>query len=234
MENYWFNPGNLSFYPESVYGVKTKQIPDPDFEWPMVTVPDPEFQYDPDDGTRLEPDYIEIPDPDAQPPLVDVPNPDCNIPVDAVPVTNNVYEAVLVARSNGKVISADDDGQPVISEPKPPSLNELAKQKRREIDAAAKAAIAVLRDSYPDYEQLSWDRQEREARAGEGLLIESIALARELSLDELIPRILAKVEEYEVLAGQIIGTRQGLFDQIDDALNAGDRDTLENITWPNE
>lgn len=198
MENYYFNPDDLLFYPESIYGARAIAV------------------VDEQTGEESE-----------------VPNERCLLPASAVLVDQATYETVLIARQDGKTIRAGDDGQPVIEDAPPISLAALAIAKRGEVDRASSAALRAVRSDYPDYEQLSWAQQEREAQEGSGPLIESIAQARGISLADLIERILAKVAAYSVAAGRVIGLRQALRDQIDAAEAAEDRDTLEAIQWPN-
>lgn len=117
------------------------------------------------------------------------------------------------------------------------SLEEFSTRQRAEIDAASVAALDQVRSDYPDYEQLSWERQEREARDGGGPLIQAIADARGLSLEELISRIIAKADAYQAAAGVVIGRRQALRDQIDAIEVSEDLDddekrrAIEAITW---
>lgn len=56
-----------------------------------------------------------------------------NIPTDAVEITNEEHAALLDAQSNGKVIQADKNGNPVAVDPPPPTQEEL------ELIAAAEA-----------------------------------------------------------------------------------------------
>ncbi|MCE8002538.1 hypothetical protein [Billgrantia ethanolica] len=119
----------------------------------------------------------------------------------------------------------------------PEKVDTLAARKRVDIDAASVAALDQVRSDYPDYEQLSWERQEREARDGAGPLIQAIADARGLSLEELIERIIAKADAYQQAAGIVIGRRQALRDQIDateadeDLDDDAKRAAIAAITW---
>ncbi|MCE8028804.1 hypothetical protein HOP54_08895 [Halomonas daqingensis] len=135
------------------------------------------------------------------------------------------------------LIRPDEDGRPNLTTPPPAPIDELAARKRLEIDVASTAALAEVRSDYPDYEQLSWERQEREARDGGGPLIQAIADARGLSLEELIERIIAKADAYQQAAGIVIGRRQALRDQVD-AIEADEgldddakREAIGAIKW---
>ena len=111
------------------------------------------------------------------------------------------------------------------------SIDEWAAIKRSEINAASVQALSGVRNEYPDYEQLSWDRQEREAKEGGGPLIDSIAAARGLEISELIDSILEKANLYQQAAGAVIGKRQALEDQIAAALEAEDREAIQALSW---
>lgn len=118
-----------------------------------------------------------------------------------------------------------------------PTVSDLAAERRAEIDSDSVAALDQVRSDYPDYEQLSWERQEREAREGGGPLIQAIADARGLPIEELISRIIDKADAYQAAAGIVIGRRQALRDQID-AIEADEalddnakRAAIEAVTW---
>ncbi|MDY0164507.1 hypothetical protein [Desulfobotulus sp.] len=82
------------------------------------------------------------------------------------------------------------------------------------------AAMAALAGSYSAHEKLSWDKQEAEARAyladssSPTPLLSGIAAARNLTVEDLAQRVLAKVAAYEVAAGQILGEQQRCEDSI--------------------
>ncbi|MCE8034629.1 hypothetical protein EKK97_14090 [Billgrantia tianxiuensis] len=118
-----------------------------------------------------------------------------------------------------------------------PSVSDLAADRRAVIDAASVAELDQVRRDYPDYEQLSWERQEREAREGGGPLIQAIADARGVAIEELISRIIAKADAYQQAAAAVIGRRQALRDQIvaiehEDSLdNDAKREAINSINW---
>jgi hypothetical protein len=51
-----------------------------------------------------------------------------NIPADAVTITKEQHIALLSAQTIGKVITADEDGKPVLADPAPPTLEDMTKQ----------------------------------------------------------------------------------------------------------
>ena len=95
------------------------------------------------------------------------------------------------------------------------------------VNHRSEAALKVIRDQYPDYEQLSWDKQESQARAWLAEpstvtpLIDAIAEHRQLDKTELCQRIVAKAVAYESAVGAVIGDRQAQEDRL-----------AEVTTWP--
>ena len=129
------------------------------------------------------------------------------------------YVGGEVNQQTGEVVDGEwiDLGQP---EAPPKTQEELLRLLRRECDRR----LEILRQDYPDSEVLSWDKQEAEARAGGGPLIQALATARGIPLEVLIDRILEKSQRFAVASGAIIGQRQ----RIEDQIQAGAR-TYE---WP--
>lgn len=108
-----------------------------------------------------------------------------------------------------------------LSEPPPPSVDDIASAKLREIKAACDAEVAALAAKYPDTEILSWYRQEREARELQAdpnaatPLIDNIAAQRGITREDLAGRIIAKAHAYALDAGAAFGRRQALEDQLE-------------------
>ena len=92
------------------------------------------------------------------------------------------------------------------------------------INYECESRLRKLRETYPDSEVISWDKQEAEARAGGGPFISALAQVRDITSTDLIERILAKADAYAVISAQIIGQRQVLEAQI----IAGDT----SVVWP--
>lgn len=68
-------------------------------------------------------------------------------PEDAAPISVRWYEYLIQGQSEGKIIVADGYGSPVLSDPAPPSLEQLIQegtQKKTDLLAMADAAIAPL------------------------------------------------------------------------------------------
>ena len=146
-----------------------------------------------------------------------------NILADAVEITAEQHVVLLEGQSRGKLIQADANGRPVLVDPPPLTLDEAKAAKLTEINAACDAEIEAIKVSYPDTEVMTWDKQEREARAlvldatAGTPLIDSIASARGLDRVELAQRIAAKDAQYRVYSGTLSGVRQRIEDQIDAA-----------------
>jgi antitoxin component HigA of HigAB toxin-antitoxin module len=89
-----------------------------------------------------------------------------------------------------------------------------------EIKAACEDDLASLQASYPESEVLSWDKQEREARAFKAdpassvPLIANLAAVRGISVSDLADRIIQKADAYTAAIGQALGRRQKLEDQL--------------------
>ena len=51
-----------------------------------------------------------------------------NIPADAVEITTEEYQVLLEGQSQGKIISADKNGKPVLKDPPPPTPEQIIAQ----------------------------------------------------------------------------------------------------------
>lgn len=86
----------------------------------------------------------------------------------------------------------------------------LAGELARECDMIADSMLA----EYPQAERLTFDAQVQEAEAGgDRPLLEAVAAARGIDVDELAERVLANRQRYLAAAAAIIGKRQALMDQ---------------------
>ena len=103
------------------------------------------------------------------------------------------------------------------------TLEEVKAQKFAEINTACDKALATLTATYPERELLSFDKQEAEARAlvagdrSNIAHITAIAEARGITVDDLAQKIVAKADAFSVLSGTIIGHRQALEAQVEQA-----------------
>lgn len=89
-----------------------------------------------------------------------------------------------------------------------------------EINAACEAELSALQNAYPQSEVMSWDKQEREARAfvenpaTPVPLISALAAAREVDPADLVDWIILKADAYTAAIGAALGKRQKLEDQL--------------------
>lgn len=65
-----------------------------------------------------------------------------NIPADAVEITSEEHAALLAGQAQGKRITADASGRPVLVDPPAPTLSEMATSAKAAIDAEAGTARA--------------------------------------------------------------------------------------------
>ena len=61
-----------------------------------------------------------------------------NIPKDAVEITEELHKELLEGQSNGKIITSNEKGHPILVDPTPPTYEELVAR----VEAARKAAYA--------------------------------------------------------------------------------------------
>ncbi len=103
-----------------------------------------------------------------------------------------------------------------------------------EINNAFDKEMYIISSKYPDAEKLSWDKQEKEARAylidstSPTPMLDAIATARDIDKTTLARKIVEKADAYSVAVGQAIGKRQAL----EDAINAATTlEELEAVKW---
>lgn len=151
--------------------------------------------------------------------------------VEREPFRGREHDAELLAIAESLMSEAQAQHD---APPPPPTLAEAKAAKRREINAAYAAELAAITDDYPDVERLTWDKQEREARAwaddntASTPLLDGIAAARGLSLSELVSRVIAKADAWIDASGAATGHRQALEDAIDAAETVED---VEAVAW---
>jgi|GEM_PF-3057321 len=237
--HYW-NAADGGFYECQYHGARIKQIIDPDFEWPLIQIPDPTWQGEPDKAPT-----IEVRDDTVAPPMIEVPNPETKIPAEAVEITAEHYQQLLDGLSKGKRIQADEDGHPVLVDPPPESLEQLAARKRRELDAARDAAFAagleydfngendvVQTRPQDQINLLSLQAQaQRLIAAGQPEVLLTFRglqnVNRELTATEIDALTLAALGHIE----KIYQKNWQLKDRLDAALEAEDREGIEQLFW---
>jgi hypothetical protein len=126
--------------------------------------------------------------------------------------------------------------QPYI--PPVPTLEEAKAAKLAEINTAANKTIAALTTTYPDREISTFDKQEAEARAymadpeAPTPLLSALAKARDIDMDELVKRVIAKADAFAAASGYIIGQRQALEDQLDACRTVKEVQNILVIIYP--
>lgn len=117
----------------------------------------------------------------------------------------------------------------------PWSLEQLRERKVTEISTEAQQQANAYMAQYPEFERLTWDAQEREARAfladdlTDTPTLSPIAQARGLSVVELAERVVNKADTFRAAAAQLAGTRQALEDQI---MAAETIEQVRAVIWP--
>lgn len=108
---------------------------------------------------------------------------------------------------------------------------------KRRINAAYEAHINAILADYPLSETLSFEKQEKEARAWQAdnaaatPYIDALLVERPLSKYELVARIINKADAFTWASGMATGKRQRLEDEINTAYGAGDTAALDAIQW---
>lgn len=126
--------------------------------------------------------------------------------------------------------------QPYI--PPVPTLEEAKAAKLAEINTAANKTLAALTTTYPDREISTFDKQEAEARAymadpaAPTPLLSALAKARDIDMDELVKRVIAKADAFAAASGYIIGQRQALEDQLDACRTVKEVQNILVIIYP--
>lgn len=169
-----------------------------------------------------------------------------SVPNDVVEVTAERHAELLDGQTAGKRITAGADGLPMLADPPPLTIEQLAAQKRREIEAGlANALTAGMSYTMPDgaddvVQMQAEDRQNLlglaiEARdlqvAGETGAVQEFRAASNtrypMTPDQIIALTDAALAHYKALLQQSWDRK----DVIDAALAAGDREGIEVVVW---
>jgi hypothetical protein len=110
--------------------------------------------------------------------------------------------------------------------------------KRAVINAQCDQRINAVVSSYPETEILTFPKQEEEARAyaadpaSATPMIDALAASRGVGKEDLVNRILAKVDYFAQYTGLVIGYRQKLEDRVNAASDA-ELDGIDPLAgWP--
>lgn len=113
-------------------------------------------------------------------------------------------------------------------------LEKAKSAKLAEINKAAEAQVAAIRRQYPQFEIDSWTEQKSEALAyqadssAETPFLFGVAKERGISLDELVEKVMKKVELYRNTVAPVTGKRQRLEKRINTIKNSNE---LSFISW---
>lgn len=114
------------------------------------------------------------------------------------------------------------------------ALADAQAAKLSDLRTAYEEDAAAVKAGYPASEVLSWDKQEREARAYQAdataatPFLDALAAERQIDKAELVSRIMAKVADYEAYVGTLTGKRQ----RLEDAVNAATTEAeVAAIIW---
>lgn len=108
------------------------------------------------------------------------------------------------------------------------TLAQAKAQKLAEISRRCDATLKPIKEGYPEAEQQTWDKQEREAREGGATpLLSALAAARGIDLGELKARVIAKADAFAAYSGAAIGRRQRCEDQIEAAQTVAEVDAIQ-------
>lgn len=174
-----------------------------------------------------------------------------DIPLNAKPITESYYQALLNGQTEGKQIVGDEKGYPVLVDPQPSPFHQLVEgkwvissekqtalleqHKNQLIEKLADKTDSLksqLLVGYPQTEIDSFYRQEAEALAyrknpsAPTPMLHQIAQSRQVPFALLVEKVLEKSNAFAYAIGGVIGMRQGFEDRI---LAAQNQDELEQI-----
>ena len=96
--------------------------------------------------------------------------------------------------------------------------------------------ITDMKATYPDVESQSWDQQRREAEAytlddmAATPLLSAIANTRDITISELVAKVIANASEYDASYGEVLGEYQKKRDLLN-AIDLDDSSTWDNINF---
>ena len=150
------------------------------------------------------------------------------IPKSAVKITKEERQKMIQWMNNKGRIDIED-GAIKFLDPHPPKVKDLKWSLIQYLDNQTEHALQGLVQRYPKSEQMSWSKQESEARAfqidslAQTPLLDAIVSERGKSKKDLAQRIIEKAESFSLASGKIIGKRQYFEKHIDQC------ETLEQL-----
>lgn len=162
-----------------------------------------------------------------------------SMPTDAKPISDARYGELIEQLKNGGSLSADENGDPVVTYGPPKTLQELAAAAMAQVNAEYTRRMGAIADDYPLHERESWPVQLQEARELQSdpdavtPWIDLCAAQRGMTREELAGRIVAKDLAYREVSGFLTGVRQKHEDEIAALLAAGEesREALQDYWY---
>jgi hypothetical protein len=141
-----------------------------------------------------------------------------NIPADAVEITREQHAALIEGQSQGKVIAADADGQPVLQDPPKPTLEQVVASALKTIETFARDVRHQIAGTSDDAEIAGWNNKLRIAKAVldktateseiQAMATEAQARGDGKTAEELAAIVVAKGEKFAVVVGLIDGMKR--------------------------
>jgi hypothetical protein len=135
------------------------------------------------------------------------------------------YDDEQVSQGYGKDLTPITEQEAMAIANPLPTTEQVKQTKANEIDTKAQQHIDSLVPVYPEFEKLTFEKQEQEARAylADNTLatptLTSIATERGLTVLELATRVVAKSDQFTQLAATVAGKRQAYHDQLANAVD---------------
>lgn len=145
---------------------------------------------------------------------------DINHPVHGwIPFTASTTDTEQRGRDLHALIVAAGDSAP--ADPVVVNLDAIKSQKLLEVNGKAEQFVNSAAGRYPDFEKLTFDRQEQEARAyladpanTATPFLAEMAAKRGVTIDEQVSRVVMKADAFIALSASVAGQRQAYVDQV--------------------
>jgi len=140
-----------------------------------------------------------------------------------------------VKQVDGVFVSSDDAAVQAIIDAYDPWPNEIEKKKAEIIEKMEEHLNALVLKKYPRFEVESWPYQKQDAEAftadsnASTPTLDVIAAQRGTSKAEVVARVLAKAEAFNLLAATYAGERQRI-ENIIDAMSFENGNTLNDLS----
>lgn len=133
----FYSPSSRGFYDEKAFGDRFITVVEDGWKRPTITVtlaPGESHDMGPDHPPLVNDEdetitITDVPDMSVEAPVKTVPNPDCNIPEDAIEVTEEEHQYLVSGQSSEKMIHVVN-GRVVLVDAPPPPPEEAARRAR--------------------------------------------------------------------------------------------------------